>query len=80
MHPTTRMVRLFNQISLYTFARALDNYAMSRTISGRGMYVMRHFGIARGFFMVAVGSAFIVPFLSADIVRLEYAKQALQYG
>ena len=52
-------------------ARALDQYPMSKTISGRGMYILRHFGIARGFQILAATSVFIVPFIASDAVKLE---------
>ena len=71
MHPTTKIARLINYAVLNTFARALDQYPLSRTISGRGFYILRHFGISRGFLILACSSVFIVPFIGADIARLE---------
>ena len=69
MHPTTKILRLANHTVLFTFAHMLDNYAMTRTISGKGHYVMRHFGIVRGVLIVVVSSVFLAPFFAADCVK-----------
>jgi len=62
VHPTSKAFRLMNYFFLNTFARALDNYAFSKTVSGRGFYVMRHFGITRFFVILSTASVFLIPF------------------
>ena len=69
VHPTSKAFRVVNHVMLNTFAQMLDNYAYSKTISGKGFYVMRHFGIARGFMIVAVVLFFLGPFYVNDFSR-----------
>ena len=59
-----------NHVLLGTFGRMLDNYALTRTISGRGFYILRHFGLARGFMMMSVVTFFLTPFFFADMVKV----------
>lgn len=69
VHPTSKILRFVNNMALYTFANMLDKYALSRTISGRGVYTLRHFGIVRGYLIVVAGAVFLVPFITPDLIR-----------